>query len=160
MSVSFAARPNILPWPPMLYLAAFLLAFAFGHLYPIATPHYLAARFLGYLSISGGAAFDFWAAITLHRERTTILPHRAATSLVTRGPFQITRNPIYVGNTIAIVGLALAMGSAWLIVFGLVAAILVDRLAIQREEIHLSNRFGEAWALYRSHTPRWLGRIR
>jgi protein-S-isoprenylcysteine O-methyltransferase Ste14 len=144
----------------MLYLAALALAFTFGRLFPISTSEYPVARYLCCLAIAGGAAFDLWAAVTLYRERTTILPHRAATRLVTRGPFRITRNPIYVGNTVAIVGLALAVGNAWLIVFGLVAAILVDRLAIQREEIHLSNRFGDAWALYRSHTPRWLGSIR
>jgi hypothetical protein len=80
----------------------------------------------------------------LYRERTTILPHRAATRLVTRGPFRIPGNPIYVGNMVAIVGLALAVGNACLIVFGLFAAIWLDRLVIRREEIYLSTRFGGA----------------
>src|ERR1700733_10279406 len=103
----------------MLSIAAFLLAFAFGRLLPISTSEYTVARYLGYLAIAGGVTFDLWAAVTLYRERTTILPHRAAARLVTRGPFRITRNPIYVGNTVEILGLALAIGNAWLIVFGL-----------------------------------------
>ena len=66
---------------------------------------------IGELAIFAGATFDLWAAITLFRERTTILLHRAADRLVTCGPFRMTRNPIYVGNTIAILGLALAFGN-------------------------------------------------
>ncbi|MDX1717154.1 MAG: methyltransferase, partial [Anderseniella sp.] len=41
---------------------------------------------------------------TMFSARTNILPHRAADRLVTHGPFALTRNPIYVGNTIAMLG--------------------------------------------------------
>jgi protein-S-isoprenylcysteine O-methyltransferase Ste14 len=139
----------------MLYLVAFALAYALGRLYPIRIPDYAVARYFGYLAVFVGATFDLWAAITLFRERTTILPHRAAGRLVTYGPLRMTRNPIYVGNTVVILGLAFAFGNAWLIVFGLLAALFVDRLAIRREEA-LSNRFGNAWIDYAERTPRWL----
>jgi protein-S-isoprenylcysteine O-methyltransferase Ste14 len=55
----------------------------------------------------------------------------------------------------------LAFGNARLIVFGLLAAVLVDRLAIRREEAHLISRFGSAWTDNAERTPRWLfGRMR
>ena len=38
MSDRFAARPNALPWPPMLYLMAVVLAYALGCLYPMRIP--------------------------------------------------------------------------------------------------------------------------
>jgi protein-S-isoprenylcysteine O-methyltransferase Ste14 len=156
MPDKFAARPNTLPWPPILYLVAFMLAYALGRLYPMRIPDHAVTRDFGYLTTFAGAAFDLWAAITLSRQRTTILPHRAADHLVTCGPFRMTRNPIYLGNTIAILGLALAFGNAWLIVFGLLAAVFVDRLAIRREEAHLLSRFGSVWSDYAKRTPRWL----
>jgi len=92
MPDNFTARPNSLPWPPMLYLAAVALAYALGRLYPMRIPDYAAAHYLGYLAIFGGALFALWAATTLFREQTTILPHHAADRLVTHGPFRMTRN--------------------------------------------------------------------
>lgn len=139
----------------MLYLVAVALAYALRRLYPMRIPDYAAARYLGYLAIFGGALFDLWAAITLFRARTTILPHHSANRLVTHGPFRMTRNPIYVGNTLLIIGLAFAFGNAWLIAFGLLAAHFVDHLAIRREQAHLSSRLGSAWIDYAGRTPRW-----
>jgi len=43
---------------------------------------------------------------------------------------------------------------------GLIAAVLVDRLAIRREERHLAARFGPAFADYARRVPRWIGRRR
>jgi protein-S-isoprenylcysteine O-methyltransferase Ste14 len=51
------------------------------------------------------------------------VPQRAPTSfrigqltrLVTHGPFALTRNPIYVGNTIAMLGLALVLRNGWML---------------------------------------------
>ncbi|MDE2516029.1 MAG: isoprenylcysteine carboxylmethyltransferase family protein [Rhodospirillales bacterium] len=158
MSSNPAARPNVLPWPPMLYGAAILLAILAERLIPLAIALPWAVRAAGGALTLLGVACDLWAVATLHGARTTILPHRAATRLITHGPFRFTRNPIYVGNTIAMIGLGVAFAAPWVIVFGLVAAILVDRLAIRREEAHLAARFGAVWAQYCRRTPRWLGR--
>ena len=90
------------------------------------------------------------------RARANILPHRAATALVTEGPFRLSRNPIYVGNTVVLAGLGLAVGNLWFLPAAAVAALLTQRLAIVREEAHLAALFGDEWTSYAARTRRWL----
>lgn len=114
-------------------------------------------RALGTAVAAAGIGLDLAAMLAMRRAQTNVLPHRGADHLVTGGVFAISRNPIYLGNTLLLVGLALALVWPWLVVTALLAAVLVDRLAIRREEEHLSVRFGPAFADYVRHVPRWIG---
>ena len=154
-------RPNRIPWPPVLYGAAILVAIGLQQVLPLGFPvpeAGAALRGVGWVLLALGAGFDISAMVTMARARANILPHRAATALVESGPFAISRNPIYLGNTMMMVGAGLAFGNPWLIVTGLVAAGLVLKLAILREERHLAALFGPAWLAYRSRVRRWIGR--
>ena len=113
-------------------------------------------RNIGGLVVGMGVALDLWAILTMRRANTNILPHRAADRLVTWGPFAFTRNPIYVGNTLVMLGAGFWFGNLWFVLFGLVGAFVVDRLAIRREELHLAALFGDRWMEYSSRVPRWL----
>jgi protein-S-isoprenylcysteine O-methyltransferase Ste14 len=112
-------------------------------------------RTIGGLVIGMGVALDLWAILTMRRAHTNILPHRAADFLVTSGPFAFTRNPIYVGNTLSMLGAGFCFENTWFVLFGIVGAFMVDRLAIRREEIHLAASFGARWTEYSSRVPRW-----
>lgn len=156
-------RPNRIPWPPLLYGGAILVAMALQRLLPLPYPAADGALAgwlgpLGWALLAAGAGFDLSAMATMARARANILPHRAATALVESGPFAISRNPIYFGNTLMMVGAGLGFGNLWLIVTGLVAAVLVLKLAIAREERHLEALFGPAWLGYRGRVRRWIGR--
>lgn len=154
-----AARPNRWPWPPLLYGAALLAGFGLGALLPLGWPAALAGpamRALGALVAALGLGFDLSAIVTLYRARTNVLPHRAADRLVTHGPFALTRNPIYLGNTLLVTGLGLAFLNFWLVITALLAALATDHLAARREEKHLAAKFGPAFAAYAARVPRWL----
>jgi protein-S-isoprenylcysteine O-methyltransferase Ste14 len=150
-----AVRPNILPWPPMIYAVAALAACVLGRLVPLPFVWDHAIALTGAAVLFAGVVLDFWAMATMWRMRTSILPHRGADALVTTGPFRFTRNPIYLGNTIAMLGLSVYLDNGWFALLGFGAAIAVDRLAIRREEAHLAARFGQAWYSYAALAPRW-----
>ena len=99
---------------------------------------------------------DVWAFRTLRRHRTTILPHAGASALVTEGPFGLSRNPIYVGNLLLIVGVGLAAGRPWFVLLSPALALALRELAIVREERHLAARFGAAWRAYAARVRRWV----
>ncbi len=105
-----------------------------------------------------GLGLDLWAMVTMQRCKANILPHRPATALVTSGPFAWSRNPIYLGNTLALIGAGLAFSNLWFLPAAALAAFAVLRLAIRREQRHLAERFGPAWETYRGQTLRWFGR--
>jgi protein-S-isoprenylcysteine O-methyltransferase Ste14 len=152
-------RPNRIPWPPLIYLAAALIAYVLHRLVPLPwVPGVLQAvlYWTGLLLLGAAIATEMWTALVFRKHRTTILPHRAASHLITTGPFVWSRNPIYVGNTTLLVGAGLVFGMAWFCIMALAAAFTTQKLAIEREEKHLAAKFGSAWQTYAARVPRWL----
>jgi len=76
-------------------------------------------------------------------------------ALVTVGAYALTRNPMYVGWSVAVVGLGLAARSAWLVATGLLAMTALDR-EVDAEEARLLRRFGQEYAAYRDRVPRYM----
>ena len=150
--------PNRIPWPPLLVLGTAAAALVLSALVPPpgGLLRLLPLRLTGAAIIAAGLGFDGAAMVTMARRRANILPHRAATALVTTGPFALSRNPIYLGNTLLVVGVGLAFAAPWFLAAALLQAWLVTRLAITREEAHLAATFGADWTRYAARTPRWL----
>lgn len=98
------------------------------------------------------------SAVTFYRHRTTISPlsvHRA-TTLVTGGPFRISRNPMYVGLAGVLTAYALLYRSprAALPLVGFV--VLMNRSQIAAEEAALQQKFGAEFTEYCGTVPRWI----
>ena len=156
LALDLKTRPNTIPWPPLIFATACVLGFVLEHIAPIGV---LLPRVIvlgGGVAIALGLGLDLWAMATMMLARTNILPNRAAGRLVTQGPFAISRNPIYLGNTTLMFGIGLAWNALWFLPLALCGAALVEMLAIRREEAHLALLFGPEWAAYAAKTPRWL----
>ncbi|MCO6186125.1 isoprenylcysteine carboxylmethyltransferase family protein [Rhizobium sp. L1K21] len=154
----YRSRPLNFPWPPLIYAVAALLALA-AHLYlptPLSPLNGIIFRAVGGFMIALGLFFDLWALKTLHQSGTTVMPNRCATHLVTTGPFQYTRNPVYLGYTLSLSGLGFLLGIVWLPVAAIAAATLTYFLAIRREELHLLSRFGCDFERYRRRARCWI----
>lgn len=151
----YRARPNQIPWPPLLLVGLSLVAIVLN----LAEPMPLAfpgARTIGVVLIGVALAIDLWAIRTLHEARTAILPNRGSTHLVTHGPFSYSRNPIYTANFVLMIGMGLFALNAWFLVLAFVDAILTHFLAVRREENHLLAKFGYQFENYCRRVRRWL----
>lgn len=157
MPIDFLSRPNAMPWPPLVFVIALLVALALAALAPLPMSLPLFVRAVGALLAIGGFALWLWGAATMRRAGVNMAPHRAADRLVDCGAFSVSRHPIYVGGAIGFLGLGIALSHAWICLAAVAAAIAVDRFGVEREEAHLAARFGERWAEYAAQTPRWLG---
>lgn len=153
------AAPNRVPWPPIIYLAAIAAAIVLGLLFPlpwITEPLSDLLFAAGWLAVAGFAAMEFSAVRALNRAKTTIRPDKPSDHLVTDGAFSFTRNPIYFGNTLLMIGIGLIAGSLWFIGLAVVAAFATQKLAIEREEKHLQARFGKKYIDYTKRVRRWI----
>jgi protein-S-isoprenylcysteine O-methyltransferase Ste14 len=152
------APPTRFPWPPALLAAVVVAAVTLGTLAPLPWPGEddPAARWIGRGLGVAGVALLLWAALTLRRHRTTILPDKAATALVTDGPFRFRRNPIYLADVLILAGVAELTKNIWFAILAFLFALLVTWLAILPEERHLEQRFGEAYRAYKARTRRWI----
>ena len=92
----------------------------------------------------------------MHHARTTFLPGRPTTTILTTGPFAVTRNPLYLGLAALHLGGALAIPSLWALVGLPVAILAVAWGAILPEERYLRSKFGEGYEAYARRVRRWL----
>lgn len=152
-------RPGRFAWPPVIYVGAIAATIIVHWLLPapwITGPFSEFLFGLGCLIAAGALAIVITAIRALRRAGTTVMPNRRSDHLVTKGPYSFTRNPIYLGNTMLMMALALIFGVAWFFVFALLAAFLTGRIAIAAEEKHLDLRFGRAWRDYAKRVRRWI----
>ena len=153
-----AAPPATLPWPPILLAAIVGLAIAARYVAPLPWPGEddLLAHIAGSSLGLAGIALMAWAAWTLRRHGTTILPDKAADVLVTDGPFRFRRNPIYVAHVLMLLGIAEVTHNIWFAILAVAHVPLVTWLAVLPEERHLEARFGDAYRAYKARTRRWI----
>ncbi|PWJ77678.1 protein-S-isoprenylcysteine O-methyltransferase Ste14 [Pseudaminobacter salicylatoxidans] len=159
MTTDYRARPNTVPWPPLVYIVAVALSIALNIVYPLPWFHGLLGDILfaaGWLAVLGAIALYVSALQAMRRARTTILPTQAAEHLVTDGAFAVTRNPIYLAITLLMVGVGLITGIVWFLLFGVLAAFATQKLAVEREEKHLETRFGKRYRDYTKRVRRWI----
>lgn len=144
--------------PPLIYAVVFVLGLLLQRWHPLPiminsrAPLLLGAAAFGalYLGFFLGAFSAFWNA------RTTIIPNRPASRLVTSGVYRLTRNPMYVSLVALYLCLALLINSWWpCILLPLVIAV-IDRAVIAREERYLAAAFPDAYAAYVSRVRRWI----
>jgi protein-S-isoprenylcysteine O-methyltransferase Ste14 len=157
MPIDFSARPNVLPWPPLMFLLAFIVAIALDFIAPLRLDLPGVVRAIGAVLIVGGLALYVWGVVTMSRAKTNMMPNRAASQLVDWGALAVSRHPIYVGGAIAFIGLGVAANHGWICLAALVVALAIDRFGMAREDAHMAARFGDTWTRYAARTPRWLG---
>ncbi len=158
--LTMSDSPNRVPWPPVLYALAAIAAVLAHWTFPLPWPQgatAFAVMMVGIFLWAAAFSLDLTAAMLFRKSRTTILPHRGATTLVKNGPYRYSRNPIYVAHTLWLAGGGLVFGIGWLILAALAAAMATHQLAVLREERHLAAKFGNDWAQYAARVPRWLG---
>jgi protein-S-isoprenylcysteine O-methyltransferase Ste14 len=149
--------PNSIPWPPVILFGCVAVGLALGWFLPLEPFSAAVSLPIGVACFAAGIGLDVMAMRAMRRNAANILPHRSATALVTEFPFSISRNPIYLGNSLLLAGAGFLFANPWHLVMAAVSALLVTELAIKREEAHLEALFGDAWRRYAAQTPRWLG---
>ncbi len=96
--------------------------------------------------------------IAFRQAKTTINPVNleAASSLVTDGVYQHTRNPMYVGLTIALVGWAVYLAVPWVLLGPIAFVLFATRFQIIPEERVMSSKFGREYVEYQEKVRRWI----
>jgi len=75
--------------------------------------------------------------------------------LITTGPYAFTRNPVYLGHIIFMLGLALTLHSLLAAILAVVVGISFHR-RILNDEKRLASVFGQHYFDYKSHAKRWI----
>jgi len=135
--------------------AALMLAAAW--LLPALTFDLLYATLAAVLVGSAGVAIALAGVLQFRRARTTVNPLQpsAASALVIRGVYKWTRNPMYLGMALVLLGWAIYLSSLAAAAVLPVFVAYLNRFQIAPEERALQARFGDEFARYRNTVRRW-----
>ena len=143
-------------WPPVAigapWLVGWILTAAAGD--PVELGEWRTP--VGLVLLAFFVLWNGWSLALFARHETGLLPGMPTESMITEGPYRLSRNPLYVGLLALYLSLALLAGSFWALVLFPVAVALVLWGAIRPEERFLRRRFGTAYDDYASRVRRWL----
>jgi protein-S-isoprenylcysteine O-methyltransferase Ste14 len=143
-------------YPPIYFLIALVLMLALHLALPLAKPLRAPYTWAGFLLIALGIGLAVSAGRLFGRARTTIKPFERSSALVIAGPYRFTRNPMYLGMVVGMLGLAILLGSLTppLVIPPFVA--LIQQRFIRAEEADLQAAFGPRYEEYRRRVRRWI----
>ena len=151
-AVSAGARLH----PPALFMGFLMAGFLLQRLFPFKILPGGIARSAGLTLAVSGFALMMRAVRTMRAAGTPVEPYRPSTTLVTTGPYQYTRNPIYIGMTLLYAGLSTLVNAVWPLLLLPSALFLVTKGMVEKEEQYLEQRFGDRYRQYKEHVRRWL----
>ena len=144
--------------PAVLIAGAFVLGSAGREIWPITSPAVSPAtlQHLGSVLIVAGMVTAALGYLMLARFRQPIDPRKETTRLVTAGIYRLSRNPIYVGWFLLLVGAGLENRSLFQIVTAVALLGLLRWAVIGYEERALLEKFGVEYQEYQERVRRWL----
>lgn len=126
-------------------------------LYPWRALLDLRVVWLGVVLVILGAALSSWALLLFRREGAELNPtSERKTSLVVRGPFRVTRNPMYLGLVLVTIGIAFWVGHLPMFAVPVLAFATANCVHIPFEEQKLRREFGVAFDDYLRRVRRWI----
>ncbi len=140
--------------PPRIAMGLVLAAIAVQVAVPISAHPALPATGLAFVLGGFGVMLRAWWLFRL--AGTAVCPTDTATALITSDVFAVSRNPMYLGITMMLAGLALGTGSLALYFAGGAYFLVMDRVFCPFEERKSAQEFGDAYAAYRRRVRRWL----
>ncbi|WP_290539164.1 MULTISPECIES: isoprenylcysteine carboxylmethyltransferase family protein [Alcanivorax] len=149
-------HPQVMMPPPALYLGGLLMGYGIDQALTLPAPAFPGDRWVILALAVIGTALVLAAAIQLRLARTTLVPHRPASKLLTQGVFRLSRNPIYLGFTALYLAMALNQHSPGMLIMLVPVVWVIQQHVIAAEETFHAQQFGEQWQAYRQRVRRWL----
>ncbi len=142
--------------PPVLFVMGLGAIFTLQIVLPIASLNIFPFNLIGIALFIGGLAMAATASRQFRQLQTNINTFRNPDQMVTTGLFAYTRNPMYLGFVIALLGAAVftnAISPFFVVVF---FWLVTDRWYISFEEAAMQQVFGEEYDRYKSKVRRWI----
>jgi protein-S-isoprenylcysteine O-methyltransferase Ste14 len=142
--------------PPVYMFIAIMLMTVLHRRMPLATvigpPHIWAGAIIAALGLALSAA----GIIAFRLHKTSTQPFRPSSALVQTGVYTISRNPMYLGITLILLGLGVYFGSLSALLAVPLFPLVIDRLFVRAEEQMLIETFGTAYIDYQHKVRRWI----
>ena len=142
--------------PPAIALILLLLGFLGSKLFvPL---HFIVFQSytLGLIITIIGLGLILWAALLFILAKTPIRPHQTPKKLVTKGPYQFSRNPMYLGILCILLGCSLWQATLGVYLAAGIYFLFMDWVIVPQEEKTVKKSLGQPYLVYKKRVHRWL----
>ncbi len=149
-----AAVPSVIMLPPVLLVlhltAGFMLNWAF------AGSMSRGWGWLGIVLLGAALYITNWSKTLFEKSGTPVPPNKPTTAIVTSGPYQYTRNPMYLCFMLWYMGMCFVAGAPLALFVALPLFYFLDQRIIVPEEKYLAGKFGDTYLEYKARVRRWV----
>jgi len=148
---------DVIAPPPVLLAAAIAAGYALKWIAPLpfAVPGGVAGVIgIACLAAAVGLGASALGLFLLRGENPP--PHTPTKAVIEVGPYRFTRNPMYLGMVLILVGLAFFGRNLWMVLIAAPFAFVIHTYVILREEAYLTRKFGPVYEAYCARVRRWI----
>ncbi len=138
------------------FIILLVLSVLLNFIFPVLTFLSPPSTYSGFLIIGFGLVLILWCRSLFLKNATTMQPSEEPTSLMTSGPFRMSRNPVYLGMASILLGVAVVLGTLVALASPVIFVTLIDFFIIPGEERMLEKIFGESYRAYKKSVRRWI----
>lgn len=150
-------RPDVRFPPPLVFAGFILLGLLGDRLLSLPDiPISGDLQWIGFAILAAGVALIILSLGLFRISGENPEPWTPSQTIIARGPYRHSRNPMYLGMVLIQLGFALWQASMGVLFFVPFALVLVDAFVIRREEDYLTKKFGKAYTDYCLRVRRWL----
>ena len=142
--------------PPHIAFTLLLLSWLLDYFFPQFRFVYGSFRYIGLIIFVTGLSITFFSFYLFKKNKTPILPGQKPTFMVAVGPYKFTRNPMYLGVTLALLGISIYIGNLLSLFSPLIFFIAMNLVYIPFEEKLMKNLFGKKYLEYKNKVRRWI----
>ncbi len=142
--------------PPHIALVCILLTAILHFWFPLVQLVFFPLTLFGILLFAAGFLFSIWARNHFKKTGTPLRPVEKPKELQTTGPFLFSRNPMYLGIGLGLLGAAVFLGSLSAFAGPAVFFLVIHFGFIPFEEAFLEKQFGRHYSEYKKKVRRWL----
>lgn len=142
--------------PPYIAFLLLFLSWLFDYLFPQSRFIYGKYKYIGILIFIFGLSITFSSFYLFKKNKTPLMPGQKPTFMVAAGPYKFTRNPMYLGVTIALLGAAIYIGNLLSFFAPIIFLLVMNYYFVPFEEKLLEKIFGKQYLNYKKKVRRWI----
>ncbi len=146
--------------PPLLPLATIIGGNQLTRIFPLIANFDLPTpgRYWigGLIIVASLSILGLWPIILFRRSGQSEIPWTPTPEIIVRGPYQFTRNPMYLMMVLLCLGFGILLADLWILALTPICALLLYQFAIKPEETYLERKFGASYFRYKNNVRRWI----
>lgn len=142
--------------PPTYFFICLIISVLLFYTLPLTQIIRYPFNLIGFLFFIVGAGLNIWTDQLLKKEKTTVKPFEKPAVLIQTGPFKFSRNPMYLGMALLLLGFEIILGSVTSFIGIVLFVFIMESLFIPDEEKIQLELFGEEYMKYKKKVGRWI----